>query len=331
MDQSSEIFIFEEEFIFNPRGVKLFTCRWLPKTKEPKALMFICHGYAMECSISMRGTGTRLAEAGYAVYGIDYEGHGKSSGLQGYIPSFDNLVNDCSNYFISICEKPENKKRRRFLLGESMGGAVLLLLHRKEPSFWDGAILVAPMCKLAEEIKPHPIVIKILKKLCNIIPTWKVTPTQDIIDIAFKSPEFRQEVRCNPYCYKGRPRLKTADELLTVSLDIEHNLHRVTLPFLVVHGGDDIVTDPSVSKLLYELAGSEDKTFKLYSGMWHALTSGEPPGNINLVFFDIIAWLDERSCADTATEQSSETELKVKHDQQQESSVPQGSNRFLEN
>lgn len=120
------------------------------------------------------GTGTRLAEAGYAVYGIDYEGHGKSSGLQGYIPSFDNLVNDCSNYFISICgmkyyynyckfqswtqfvfnlfsviqEKPENKKRRRFLLGESMGGAVLLLLHRKEPSFWDGAILVAPMCKV---------------------------------------------------------------------------------------------------------------------------------------------------------------------------------------
>lgn len=106
---------------------------------------------------------------------------------------------------------------------------------------------------------------------------------------------------------------------------------KVTLPFLVVHGGDDIVTDPSVSKLLYELAGSEDKTFKLYSGMWHALTSGEPPGNINLVFFDIIAWLDERSCPDTATEQSSETELKVKHDQQQESSVPQGSNRFLEN
>ncbi|KAJ0985964.1 hypothetical protein J5N97_004320 [Dioscorea zingiberensis] len=60
-------------------------------------------GYGMECRISMRGTGTRLAEAGYAVYGMDYEGHGKSSGLQGYIPSFNNLVNDCSNYFSSIC------------------------------------------------------------------------------------------------------------------------------------------------------------------------------------------------------------------------------------
>ena len=29
-----------------------------------------------------------------------------------------------------------------------MGGAVALLLHRKNPSFWDGAVLVAPMCKV---------------------------------------------------------------------------------------------------------------------------------------------------------------------------------------
>lgn len=37
----------------NSRGLKLFTCKWLPKEKEPKALIFICHGYAMECSITM--------------------------------------------------------------------------------------------------------------------------------------------------------------------------------------------------------------------------------------------------------------------------------------
>jgi len=36
----------------------------------------------------------------------------------------------------------------RYLLGESMGGAVALLLHRKKPDFWDGAVLVAPMCKV---------------------------------------------------------------------------------------------------------------------------------------------------------------------------------------
>lgn len=39
-------------------------------------------------------------------------------------------------------------EKGRFLYGESMGGAVTLLLHKKDPSFWNGAILVAPMCKV---------------------------------------------------------------------------------------------------------------------------------------------------------------------------------------
>ena len=49
------------------------------------------------------GTGNRLAKAGYGVYGMDYEGHGKSSGLHGYIPCFDDLVGDCSDHYTSIC------------------------------------------------------------------------------------------------------------------------------------------------------------------------------------------------------------------------------------
>ncbi|KAM0941293.1 putative 2-acylglycerol O-acyltransferase [Dioscorea sansibarensis] len=304
---------YEEEFIVNQRGTKLFTCKWIPVNKEPTALVFICHGYGMECSISMRGTGTQLAKAGFEVHGMDYEGHGKSSGLQGYIPNFDNLVDDCSNYFISICG-PEKKKKKRFLLGESMGGAVAFLLHRKEPYFWDGVILVAPMCKIAEEMKPHPVIVNLLGKLASIIPTWRLTPTQDIIEVAFKNPEFRNEVRNNPYCYQGRPRLKTALELLQVSLDIEKNLNKVSLPFLIVHGEDDKVTDPSTSKLLYESASSKDKTLKLYPGMWHALTSGEPPENINLVFSDIVSWLDGRATSTGNTDL--EMKQKSKHDQQ---------------
>ncbi|KAK1311916.1 hypothetical protein QJS10_CPA07g00291 [Acorus calamus] len=286
---------YEEEFIWNSRGLKLFTCRWLPYNQDPKALIFMCHGYAVECSITMRGPASRLAKAGYAVHGIDYEGHGKSSGLEAYIPSFDALVDDCFDHFASVSERKENKKKQRFLWGESMGGAVALLLHKKRPTYWDGAILVAPMCKIAEEMKPHRIVISILTKLCKIIPTWKLIPTQDIVDIAIKMPEKREKARRNHYCYHGKPRLKTGNELLMVSLEIENNLHEVSLPFLIVHGGDDIVTDPSVSRLLYESASSTDKMFKLYPGMWHALTSGEPEENIDLVFSDVISWLDQRA------------------------------------
>ncbi|XP_010509018.1 PREDICTED: caffeoylshikimate esterase isoform X1 [Camelina sativa] len=287
--------VYEESFINNSRGMKLFTCKWVPAKQEPKALVFICHGYAMECSITMNSTARRLVKAGFAVYGIDYEGHGKSDGLSAYVPNFDQLVDDVSTHYTSICEREENKGKMRFLLGESMGGAVLLLLHRKKPEFWDGAILAAPMCKIAEEMKPNPLVISILSKLSGVIPSWKIIPGQDIIEIAFKQPEIRKQVKENPYCYKGRPRLKTAYELLRVSTDLEKRLNEVSLPFMVLHGEDDKVTDKAVSGELYEVASSWDKTLKLYPGMWHGLLYGETPENIDLVFADIIGWLDKRA------------------------------------
>lgn len=45
--------------------------------------------------------------------------------------------------------KKEYKDKRRFLYGESMGGAVALLIHKSDPDYWHGAVLVAPMCKVS--------------------------------------------------------------------------------------------------------------------------------------------------------------------------------------
>ncbi|KAK1409505.1 hypothetical protein QVD17_36031 [Tagetes erecta] len=285
---------YEEEFITNSRGIKLFTCRWVRTDCEPKALVFLNHGYAMECSVSMKGSAMRLVRAGFEVYGIDNQGHGKSDGLQGLIPSFDDLVDDCFQFFTSICERKENKNKLRVLLGESMGGAMVLRLHRMKPNYWDGGVLVAPMCKIADSMKPSKLVTNILLQLNKIIPAWRIVPGQDIINIAFRDPKIRQEIRDNPLCYKGRVRLQTAVELLNVTIDLEKRLKEVTFPFLIVHGEDDKVTDPLTSELLYETASSTDKTFKLYPGMWHALTYGEFTENTDIVFADIISWINER-------------------------------------
>lgn len=44
-------------------------------------------------------------------------------------------------------------------------------------------------------MKPHPIVINVLTKLSHVIPTWKIIPTQDVIDAAFRLPQVRDEVK----------------------------------------------------------------------------------------------------------------------------------------
>ena len=54
----------------------------------------------------------------------------------------------CDDSNNADAERKENRNKLRILMGESMGGAMVLCLHRKMPAFWDGAILVAPMCKV---------------------------------------------------------------------------------------------------------------------------------------------------------------------------------------
>ncbi|CAL4960578.1 unnamed protein product [Urochloa decumbens] len=285
---------YEEDFFVNSRGNRLFTCRWMPKALEPRALIFICHGYGAECSISMGDTAARLVHSGFAVYGIDHEGHGKSSGSKGYISNFSDVVKDCSDHFKSVCEKQENRSKKRFLYGFSMGGTVVLQLHRKDPLYWDGAVLLAPACKIFDSMRPHPIIVSALKMISTVAPSWRVIPATDMIDKVCKDPQFKKEIRSNPYMYRGNLALQTGRELLSVTLDIEKNLHEVSLPFLVVHGTDDVVADPYGSKLLHERASSRDKTLKLYPGMWHVLM-GEPPEDVERVFADVISWLEDRA------------------------------------
>jgi len=138
-------------------------------------------------------------------------------------------------------------------------------------------------------------VVTLLTKVEDIIPKWKIVPTKDIIDSTFKDPIKREKIRKSKLIYQDKPRLKTALELVRTSKDVEDNLSEVRMPFFVLHGEADTVTDPEVSRALYERSASTDKTFKLYPGMWHGLTAGEPDENVELVFSDILAWLDQRS------------------------------------
>ncbi|MFS7968876.1 putative 2-acylglycerol O-acyltransferase [Helianthus anomalus] len=179
-----------------------------------------------------------------------------------------------------------------------MGGAVALLIHRKDPTFWHGVILVAPMCKISEKVKPHPLVISMLIRVEDVIPRWKIVPTKDVIDAAFKDHDKREGIRANTLKYQEKQRLKTVLEMLRASMGLEDGLSKA-----------DTVTDPEVSRALYEQASSKDKTIKLYMGMWHGLTSGEPDHNIDIVFGDIISWLDKRSEDDYIPENNFSTML----------------------
>lgn len=119
-------------------------------------------------------------------------------------------------------------------------------------------------------------------------------PDNKMVGKAIKDMEKLKIIASNPRRYTGKPRVGTMREIARMCDYVQSNFHKVTAPFLTAHGTADGVTCPSGSKMLYEKAASEDKTYKEYEGMYHSLIQGEPDECANLVLGDMRAWIDER-------------------------------------
>lgn len=284
-----------ESYELNSRGVEIFSKSWFPENRRMKAIVCLCHGYGDTCTFFLDGIARKIASAGYGVFALDYPGFGLSEGLHGYIPSFDTLVDDVAETFAKFKGNPDYRGLPSFLFGQSMGGAVALKIHFKQPNEWSGAILVAPMCKMSDDVVPAWPVQQVLIFLAKVLPKEKLVPQKDLAELAFKEEEKREQTSYNVIAYKDKPRLRTALEMLRTTQEIESRLEEVSLPIIILHGDADLVTDPTVSKDLYEKAKTSDKTLRLYKDAYHSILEGEPDEAIFQVLDDITSWLDQHS------------------------------------
>lgn len=232
---------------------------------------------------------------GYAVFAADLLGHGRSDGLTCYLGDMEAVAAAGLSFFKDVRESDEYKHLPAFLFGESMGGLVTLLMYfQSEKDTWTGLIFSAPLFVIPENMKPSKVHLFGYGLLFGLADTWAAMPDNKMVGKAIRDKEKLKIIASNPRRYTGKPRVGTMRELLRVTEYVQQNFHNVTTPFLTVHGTSDGVTCPSGSKLLYEKAKCEDKTLKLYEGMYHSLIQGEPDESADLVLADMRAWIDER-------------------------------------
>lgn len=106
-----------------------------------------------------------------------------------------------------------------------------------------------------------------------------------------RDPEALRAKYTDQLVFTGAIRVRTGYEILRLTSYLQEHLHRIAVPLLVLHGADDLVTDPKGSRALYERASSADKALKLYDGLLHDLLI-EPEKD--KVIDDIVAWLNPR-------------------------------------
>ncbi|KAJ4961161.1 hypothetical protein NE237_021071 [Protea cynaroides] len=257
-----------EVFLFvTSRGDTLFTQTWTPVSIKIKGVAIIIHGLN-EHSGRYNDFAKQLNANGFKVYGMDWIGHGGSDGLHGYVPSLGYAVSDMKAFVEEVTA--ENPGLPCFCFGHSTGGAIVLnaLLDPKIEAIVEGVVLTSP----AIRVQPcHPILEMLAPIFSFLLPKYQFSAANNKGMIVSRDPEALVVKYSDPLVYTGSIRIRTGTEILRITNYLQQNLRRVTIPFLVLHGTADTLTDPEASQMLYDEASSTDKSIKLYEGFLHDL------------------------------------------------------------
>jgi acylglycerol lipase len=266
-------------------GLKLFEQSWQP-AKKTKAVIVIIHGYA-EHSGRYAHVADYFVNHGYAVETFDLRAHGKSSGKSGktYIDSFDEFLSDVDLFLKRVQERHPNKII--FLLGHSVGGAIVTLYTITRNPDLKGIILSGPTLKISDDISPLLVKLSsVIGKVLPKLPTIKVDGTA-----ISRDPEIVKKYDNDPLNYRGGIPARTGAEVTRATKLIQEQMEAIKLPLLILHGTADRISDPEGSKQLYERAQSKDKTLKLYDGFYHEIFNEIEKES---VLADIVEWLERR-------------------------------------
>ncbi|MBM4446382.1 MAG: alpha/beta hydrolase [Chloroflexi bacterium] len=261
-------------------GLTIYYQCWLPD-KSPKAVLLVAHGLA-EHSGRYKNLVNYFVPKGYAVYALDYRGHGKSEGIRSYVDRFSDYLADLKTFFNMV--RKEYKNAKIFLVGHSMGGTIATayaIEHQKELA---GVITSAALLVASPTVSPA--LLAIAGVIAALAPKMRLT----VIDASTLSRDKAvvDAYDSDPLVYRGKLPARIGAELAKMWKKLPEQMPEINLPMLIMHGSADQLAAPEGSQLLYERAGSKDKTLKLYDGFYHEIFN-EPEHK--RVMADVDVWL----------------------------------------
>jgi alpha-beta hydrolase superfamily lysophospholipase len=246
-----------------------------------KAVLLIVHGLG-EHSGRYMNVVNHFVPLGYAVYGLDHIGHGKSDGGREIVERFEDFTDNLTIYYNMV--KVWQPGKPIYLLGHSLGGLIgsyYLLDHQAD---FKGAIISAPSIKVSQSISR--VTITMSKILSAIAPKAGVLAL-DATGIS-RDPDVVNTYVNDPLVFHDKTPARLAAEMLKAMLRVTAELEIISLPFITMQGSLDKLVDPGGAQLLYDKASSKDKTIKIYEGFYHEVFN-EPERAV--VLKDVETWL----------------------------------------
>ena len=258
----------ENEHTFqNAENIRIFYHEWLPDAGDIRGIVLIAHGHS-EHSGRYRHVAESLTAAGLACYGIDHRGHGKSGGLRVFIPDMRLAAADLRQLFDRAASQHPNQPALMF--GHSMGTLIALEFALRHQDRLRGLALCGAAIT-GEESRPAWLV-AFAVQAARVIPKVRLSlPGSD--DVLTSDAAELERWRADPLINRGMWRLGTSAAMIHSGRRIRQSAHQLTLPLLIMHGGDDRLVPASGSTLLARRAQSDDLTLKIYAGLRHELVN----------------------------------------------------------
>jgi acylglycerol lipase len=246
------------------RNFNIYYQCWLPESR-PLAVLLIAHGFA-EHSGRYGNMVDYFVPRGYSVYSLDHRGHGKSQGERVHVDDFHEYISDLKTFYEIVRRK--NPADKIFLVGHSMGSIISLCYcleyqHELAGLVTSGGGLIRPGDLPMQPPPPG-----------QPLPVAMLSRDQSVID-AYVS---------DPLVYHGP--VPENHAMRNIMMELSGRVKDIHLPVLIMAGAGG--EDASRAKVLYDLIGSADKSFKPYAELLHEIFN-EP--EYPQVMADMEEWL----------------------------------------
>ena len=269
-------------------GLSIFFRSLRPK-QQPRAVVIIVPGFNAHSGY-YGWVAEQLVATGLAVYAVDLRGRGNSDGERFYVNDFDDYVSDVAS--VAALAKSREPGLPLFLLGHSAGGVVSCLYTLEHQQEIAGLICES----FAFQLPAPDFVLAVFKGISHLAPHAHILHLKN--EIFSRDPNVVQALNDDPLVGQETQPSQTMAAIVRADERVKQGFPLITLRVLILHGTLDKNAKPTGSQLFYDMAGSTDKTLKLYEGSFHDPLNDLDKG---AVMQDIQDWINARLPATLGT------------------------------
>ncbi|TGL77139.1 alpha/beta hydrolase [Leptospira yasudae] len=272
-------------------GAKIFYRTYQPKEgRKGNRVLVVQHGIG-EHSGRYEFLVEALAGTGTAFYLIDSRGHGRSEGKRGAVDSFSDFLSDLDK-LIAIAKEKE-KVSKVTLLGHSMGAAIVTFYAEEGTNQGNLSGLIVSALPIKVKLD---LVMKVKKGIApfmaDILPNLTLPTGLNVNHLSHDKAVVEAYVK-DPLVH-GMASAYLGNMLLNSEEPILANAGKIKLPIYVFHGKEDYIADSTGSEAFFEVVGSQDKSLKIYEGLYHE-TMNERIEDRTKVLNDLKKWFDSHT------------------------------------